>query len=193
MATKTGNRTLESEPLVGLVRELSDAFDFFDLNRDGKLSVEEIATVVRSFGEEVTQEDIQMLITRVDSDGDGSLDLCEFIDLNTRAMSTSTSLDSQFSTENAEDDALLATFNRFDINKDGFISADELHRSLAAFGEDKFSLEECGSMIKCVDENGDHLISFAEFQSLMSDQPEMRGAALQSVLAAASPDRKSVV
>lgn len=46
MVIKIGNRILESELLVGLVRELLDVFDFFDFNWDGKFFVEEIVIVV---------------------------------------------------------------------------------------------------------------------------------------------------
>lgn len=159
--------TVDRKPSQEFVKELSDAFEFFDLNGDGKLSLKELGTVVRSLGEEVEEEDLQKLIKRVDSDGDGQLDLCEFIDLNTQASCSSA--DSDSAREAAEDHALVAAFNKFDADKDGFISAEELHRVLAAFGDERFSLEECRCMINSVDENGDHAMSLREFQALMND------------------------
>jgi calcium-binding protein CML len=177
----------DRKPSQELLKELSEAFDFFDLNGDGKLSVKELGTVVRSLGEAVTDEDLRRLIKRVDCDGDGQLDLCEFIDLNTQAVSACGSLDSEPGSgcRDGESDALVAAFNKFDANKDGFISAEELHKVLAAFGDEKFSLEECRSMIRSVDENGDHVMSLHEFQTLMDDNRGFLTGGPESVEAAA--------
>lgn len=177
MAFVTDCDTVDRKPSQEFVKELSDAFEFFDLNGDGKLSLKELGTVVRSLGDEVAEEDLKNLIQRVDSDGDGQLDLSEFIDLNTQASCSST--ESSSSSEEAENFALAAAFNKFDGNKDGFISAEELHRVLAAFGDDRFSLEECQHMIKSVDDNDDHVMSLREFQALMND------GGLERVVAAA--------
>ena len=170
MAFVTECETHGRKPSQELLKELSDAFEFFDLNGDGKLSIQELGTVVRELGDAVTEEELQMLIKRVDSDGDGQLDLCEFIELNTQAISTCSSLDSEsFGCSDGESDALAAAFNKFDTNKDGFISPEELHKVLGAFGEEKFSLEECRCMIKSLDDNGDQVMSLLEFQALMND------------------------
>ena len=147
-----------------LVKELTDAFKFFDLNGDGKLSVKEMATVVRSLsGEEVAEEDLVKMFDGVDVDGDGYLDLHEFIDLNTRSFNT---VDAELDSEN---NCLVAAFDKFDADRDGFISAEELHQVLVAFGDEKFSLAECRGMISGADDNGDQLMSLQEFQALMND------------------------
>lgn len=177
MAFVTDCGTVDRKPSQELVREISDAFEFFDLNGDGKLSLKELGKVVRSLGEDVKDSDLQMLIKRVDSDGDGELNLSEFIDLNTQASCSSG--ESESSSEEAESHALIAAFKKFDADKDGFISAEELHRVLGTFGDDRYSLEECQSMIASVDENGDHVMSLQEFQDLMKD------GALEPVAAAA--------
>lgn len=164
--------------------ELSEAFEFFDLNGDGKLSVNELGTVLRSLGDAVTEDDLENLIKRVDSDGDGQLDLCEFIDLNTQAISTCRSLDLESSgSRDCESGALVAVFNKFDANKDGFISPEELHNALAAFGEEKFSLQECQCMIKSVDENGDRVMSLLEFEALMTDDRDFHTGGQKAVVA----------
>ena len=154
-----------------LVKELTDAFKFFDLNGDGKLSVTEMATVMRSLGEEAAEEDLEKLVDGIDGDGDGHLDLDEFIDLNTRSFPVGSivAVDAELPRTHSEKDALAAAFNKFDADKDGFISAEELHKVLVAFGDDKFSLDECRSMILGADGNGDYLMSLQEFQALMDD------------------------
>jgi len=163
MALVVDCETADREPSQGLVKELAEAFEFFDLNNDGKLSLKELGIVVRSLGDEATEEDLQQLVKRVDSDGDGHLNLSEFIHLNTQASCSSAE------SEEAENHALVVAFNKFDADKNGFISSEELHRVLAAFGGDRYSLEECRCMIKSVDENGDLVMSLGEFQALMND------------------------
>ncbi|KAJ4970819.1 hypothetical protein NE237_003918 [Protea cynaroides] len=52
--------------------ELRDAFDFFDANRDGKISAEELLRGFLIIGDErCTLEDCRRMIDGVDSDGDG--------------------------------------------------------------------------------------------------------------------------
>jgi len=176
--------TAHRKPSQGFVKELADAFKFFDLNSDGKLSLKELSAVVRSLGDEVAEEDLQQLIKRVDSDGDGHLNLSEFIHLNTQASCSSAE-----SEELAENRALVEAFNKFDADKNGFISSEELHRVLAAFGGDRYSLEECRCMIKSVDENGDHLMSLGEFHALMNDGGLEPKAAAAKIEEARAPRR----
>lgn len=148
-----------------ILKELTEAFQFFDLNGDGKISKEELGSVVRSLGEKITDEGLDRLVKEVDADGDGYINLHEFIELNTRAM--------QFEVVGSTDEycrrdaALVSAFNVFDLDKNGVISAEELHRVLVGFGDKKISLQDCRSMINVVDEDGDQMVNFREFQFLM--------------------------
>lgn len=101
------------------------------------------------------EEELRKMIKEVDSDGDGFIDLQEFIELNTKDV------DSDEVMENLKD-----AFSVFDIDKNGSISADELQNVLRSLGED-CSLAECRKMICGVDANGDGMISFDEFKVMM--------------------------
>jgi calcium-binding protein CML len=154
-----------------LVQELTDSFTFFDRNGDGKISKEELGTVVRSLGQKVSDADLDKLMSDVDANGDGYIDLQEFIDLNARAITESCSPMDEDSLQyggGVAQDAMRSAFNVFDVDQNGFISAEELHRVLVGFGDEKVSLEDCRSMIQCVDADGDHMINFREFEALMS-------------------------
>ncbi|XP_031403235.1 probable calcium-binding protein CML45 [Punica granatum] len=61
-------------------------------------------------------------------------------------------------------------FGVFDVNQDGFIDAEELHRVLRGlgFGEGK-EVEDCERMIRAFDENGDGRIDFREFVKMMEN------------------------
>jgi calcium-binding protein CML len=150
-----------------LLREISDSFQFFDRNGDGKISQDELAAVIRSLGQPVSASEIQSLIDDVDANGDGFIDLYEFIDLNTRPTSGSDS-----ESELSDDEALASAFGVFDADKNGFISANELQRVLVAFGDSMVTMEECRLMIESVDEDGDEMVDFREFVSLMNRRLE---------------------
>lgn len=158
-----------------LVQELTDSFKFFDRNGDGKISKEELGAVVRSLGQKVTDADLGRLMSDVDANGDGYIDLQEFIDLNARAITecNPTDLDAdvyarQSGSPEGMHDAMVSAFNVFDVDRNGFITAEELHCVLVGFGDNKLSLEDCRCMIQCVDEDGDQMVNFREFEALMS-------------------------
>ncbi|XVF34606.1 hypothetical protein REPUB_Repub18cG0073400 [Reevesia pubescens] len=60
--------------------ELKDAFDVFDKDKDGLISVEELGSVLCSLGlkEGNKTEDCKAMIRKVDMDGDGMVDFDEF-------------------------------------------------------------------------------------------------------------------
>ncbi|XP_021297668.1 probable calcium-binding protein CML45 [Herrania umbratica] len=59
-------------------------------------------------------------------------------------------------------------FDVFDVNKDGFIDAEELQRVLCILGlKEGLNLENCNKMIKTFDEDGDGRIDFQEFVKFM--------------------------
>merc|ERR1712003_320684 len=63
-------------------------------------------------------------------------------------------------------DLLRDAFLEFDQNSDGFISKEELHSVMVSFGYN-VSQKELDEMVKLVDADGNDLIDFHEFSSLM--------------------------
>lgn len=147
------------------VEELKKVFEHFDIDGDGRISHTELGTVLRSLGDHCTDAELKVLVNEVDADGDGYIDLQEFIDLN---RMPSRGLGDDGDCDGEQDCALLSAFNVFDVDKNGFISADELHRVLVGLGDKNVSMEDCQHMIDCVDRNGDKMVDFREFGSLMN-------------------------
>ena len=65
---------------------LSDAFEVFDIDGDGSITVEELGNVMRSLGEDPTDEELATIIRTVDYDQNGSVEFPEFVVLMTRRM-----------------------------------------------------------------------------------------------------------
>ncbi|KAG0590187.1 hypothetical protein M758_1G077500 [Ceratodon purpureus] len=148
-----------------VVKDLVEAFKMFDRNGDGKISSKELGTVLRSLGENLSEVELEQMIRDVDADGDGEIDLQEFINLNSGARRGGVSLSGG---EVSDAEALQSAFDVFDSDKDGFISAPELHRVLSSLGDDHVSMDDCRYMISCVDADGDERVDFKEFQKLMT-------------------------
>jgi calcium-binding protein CML len=60
--------------------DMREAFNVFDQNGDGFITVEELRSVLSSLGlkQGRTTEDCRKMISKVDADGDGRVDFTEF-------------------------------------------------------------------------------------------------------------------
>nr|XP_009409671.2 PREDICTED: probable calcium-binding protein CML23 [Musa acuminata subsp. malaccensis] len=65
------------------MRELKDAFGMFDENRDGHISAEDIKRMMQKLGESCTLEDCARMVKHVDKNGDGLVDMDEFVAMMT--------------------------------------------------------------------------------------------------------------
>ncbi|VFQ98113.1 unnamed protein product [Cuscuta campestris] len=137
------------------IAEMEQVFAKFDANSDGKISASELGSILTSLGATATEQDLEDLIKEVDRDGDGHIDLQEFIELNTKDVDPEEIMAN-----------LKEAFSVYDINRDGTITAEELHQVMGSLGEG-CSMAECRKMINGVDSDGDGMISFDEFKVMM--------------------------
>lgn len=69
--------------------DIQSAFSTFDLNGDGKITAEEVLKVLRSLGETCSLEDCRRMVRAVDRDGDGTVDMDEFMTMMTKTLKSS--------------------------------------------------------------------------------------------------------
>jgi len=136
--------------------ELSKVFLSIDKNGDGKLTREElIVGYVKQYGDEsIATKEVDDLLSAIDLDKDGEINYSEFLlaAANKKKLLT---------LNNVKD-----AFDAFDVNKSGFIRAEELKKIL---GPGK-NLDEkiWKEIISEVDTNGDGQISYQEFETMMN-------------------------
>ena len=105
--------------------ELEQVFKKFDVNGDGsKISASELGSIMGSLGHPTTEEELEKMIVEVDADGDGFIDLNEFVELNTKGV------DFDEAMENLKD-----AFSVYDMDGNGVISAAELQKVMRSLGE----------------------------------------------------------
>jgi calmodulin len=139
------------------VRRYRETFDLFDQDGSGAISARELATVMRNLGHEsATERSAAAMITDVDANGNGEIDFDEFLTLMARNRDG-----------DARREALRETFDRFDTNGDGFISAHELTAAMRAM-DPNTPQDDIDDMLRAADLDGDGQISFDEFARMMS-------------------------
>ncbi|KAL4197404.1 hypothetical protein AMTRI_Chr04g188100 [Amborella trichopoda] len=138
--------------------EVERVFKRFDSNGDGQISGAELGEMLRALGSNPSDEEVASMMSEADTDGDGFISLEEFAVINNQAP-----LDSNASMVDLRD-----AFAMYDLDKNGLISAKELHMVLKKLGE-KCSYRDCCRMISTVDSDGDGCVSFEEFKKMMTN------------------------
>jgi len=59
--------------------EMRSAFNVFDKDGSGTISVDELGQLMKTFGENLSDEDLKIMIQEVDKNGDGHIDYQEFV------------------------------------------------------------------------------------------------------------------
>ncbi|KAL1824157.1 hypothetical protein ACET3Z_010935 [Daucus carota] len=60
------------------LKDLRDAFDLYDLDKNGLISVSELHAVLKRLGEKCSLKDCKKMVSSVDGDGDGNVNFEEF-------------------------------------------------------------------------------------------------------------------
>ena len=63
--------------------DIIQSFNYFDINHNGKINVEEIKEILKSFGEKMTEEEINRIfkLFNINVDKNGFMDYTEFLEL----------------------------------------------------------------------------------------------------------------
>ncbi|XP_031110505.1 probable calcium-binding protein CML36 [Ipomoea triloba] len=146
------NHEISPDEWPGVYAELVQAFKLIDRDDDGKIRKEELEALLSQVGAEPpTREELRLMLSEVDRDGDGCISLEEF-----------SVLSSAFAPPSC-DSELRDAFDFFDTDHDGKITAEELFNVFRTIGDSRCTLEDCRRMIVGVDNNGDGFVCFEDF------------------------------
>ena len=141
---------------VDEVEEIKEAFDIFDADASGEISISELIGSMKSLGFDTKNPAIYKMIAEMDADGNGVIDFEEFLDMMTARISE----------KNTRAD-LERVFKLFDEAREGHITVQALARVARDLGED-ISLEELREIVQRADLNGDGKLGFEDFYSIMT-------------------------
>ncbi|CAI0542800.1 unnamed protein product [Linum tenue] len=139
---------------------MASVFATFDKNGDGFITKQELKESLKNIRISVTEAEAEEMVAKVDSNGDGLIDFEEFKIL-CRTMGGADS-------GGFGGDELRDAFEVFDRDRDGLITVEELGSVLSSLGlKEGKRMEDCKEMIRKVDADGDGMVNFDEFRTMM--------------------------
>ncbi|XP_059655581.1 probable calcium-binding protein CML16 [Cornus florida] len=139
------------------LKQLKDIFKRFDMDADGSLTHLELAALLRSLGLKPTGDQLYALLGNMDANGNGLIEFDELVDAILPDMSEEVLINQE---------QLLEVFRSFDRDGNGYITAAELAGQMSKMGH-PLTYRELSEMMIEADTNGDGVISFNEFASIM--------------------------
>ncbi|EDV37607.1 uncharacterized protein Dana_GF13535 [Drosophila ananassae] len=135
--------------------ELKEAFDKFDVDRNGSISPSEMRRAMLSLGHEITEAELFELIDSVASDEDYNIHMNAFIHLMAPRM---IDVDSE--------ESLRRTFRLFDRDKDGYIGTQDMRSTMQVLGI-VLTDDEINDICREVDVDCDGRINLRDFINFM--------------------------
>ncbi|PIA61538.1 hypothetical protein AQUCO_00300812v1 [Aquilegia coerulea] len=97
------------------ISEFKEAFAIFDKDGNGCITTKELGTVMKSLNQQTTEAELQQMINEVDTDGNGTIDFSEFLNLMA-LQNKDTDLEEEYK----------KAFRIYDKDQNGFITATEV-------------------------------------------------------------------
>eukprot|EP00091_Calanus_sinicus_P024289 TRINITY_DN8619_c0_g1_i1.p1 TRINITY_DN8619_c0_g1~~TRINITY_DN8619_c0_g1_i1.p1 ORF type:complete len:167 (-),score=90.13 TRINITY_DN8619_c0_g1_i1:25-480(-) len=139
-----------------LVAEFKEAFDQFDKDGSGTISNKELLGVMRSMGQNPTEDELQALVMEVDVNGDGTIDFEEFLGMMEKSNKEG----------EGEESGIKEAFKIFDRDGNGYIDVKELKKVVSMLGT-MLSKEEVDDFMREADVDGNGKLDYDEFVNMM--------------------------
>uniref|UniRef100_T1KV89 EF-hand domain-containing protein n=1 Tax=Tetranychus urticae TaxID=32264 RepID=T1KV89_TETUR len=130
------------------IADIWEAFKLFDKDCDGKITSMELGAVMKTFGLNPTDSEIEDIINEFDVHNDKFIDFNSFLTMMSAKMKD-TVLEKEIS----------EAFRIFDKDCDGFISTEEFRDAMDKLGE-KFTDTEANQILQAIDIDCDGRISY---------------------------------
>ncbi|KAI3985585.1 hypothetical protein MKX01_033868 [Papaver californicum] len=140
------------------LQQLKDIFARFDMDSDGSLTQLELAALLRSLGLKPSGDQIQAMLSNIDANGNGSVEFDELVSAIMPDMNEEILINQE---------QLMEIFRSFDRDGNRYITPAELAGSMAKMGQ-PLSYREITEMMREVDINGDGVVNFNEFATIMA-------------------------
>uniref|UniRef100_A0A2P2HVT9 Troponin C-like n=1 Tax=Hirondellea gigas TaxID=1518452 RepID=A0A2P2HVT9_9CRUS len=137
---------------------LRKAFDSFDTEHSGCITVETVSTILRMMGLKVTEKALAEIVDEVDEDGSGELEFEEFCILSAKFLIEED--------EETLKEELKEAFRIYDKEGNGYITTQVLKEILKEL-DSRLSEEDIEGIVDEVDEDGSGTLDFDEFMNMM--------------------------
>ena len=135
------------------IKQLKDEFDKIDTNKDGEISKDELVKCLEVlYPSQEAKLRAEEIFKEIDFNDDGSINFSEFLTVNIKKEKL------------LNEETLDNAFKMFDIDGNGYITIDELKKTMPLEITSKSGWKK---LVSEVDKDGDYQISFKEFKEMM--------------------------
>lgn len=139
-----------------IIEQIREAFNVFDKDNDGFITLKELGTVMRSLGQNPTENELHDLIKQYDRDESGTIDFSEFFELMLKKFH-----ESQMESE------VFEIFEALDRDGNGLLSGFEIQAVMKLVNVD-LTDDQVYELIKQADLDSDGNLNFSEFFRMMT-------------------------
>ena len=135
------------------IKKLKEEFDKIDVNKDGEISKDELIKCLESiYPSQEAKLRANAIFQEIDFNNDGSINFSEFLTVNIQKEKL------------LNEETLDKAFRMFDLDGNGYITIDELKKTMPLEITTKAGWR---NLVSEVDKDGDYQISFKEFKEMM--------------------------
>jgi len=138
------------------IAELQQAFNEFDVDRGGTINAKELGYAMRAMGMNPTEAELLDLLNEYDTDGSGMIEFGEFCNMMSDKMNADN-----------DEDMIRMAFRVLDKDGSGTISSKAFKHLMTHIG-DKLTDEEVEEMINEADKDGDGVLNYEEFVTMLT-------------------------
>ena len=139
--------------------ELHEAFNIFDVESDGSIDSKQLIILMNSLKQYPSQKELEKILNEFNIDKDGQIYFNQFLKIMAKRLKN---------IKEDEDRYLKNLFSNLDRNNNGLISIHEI-RYIVTHSSENISEKDIETIMKEADTDGDGLISFEEFMTIMKN------------------------
>ena len=139
--------------------ELHEAFNIFDVESDGSINSKQLIILMNSLKQYPSQKELEKILNEFNIDKNGQIYFNQFLKIMAKRLKN---------IKEDEDRYLKNLFSNLDRNNNGLISIHEI-RYIVTHSNENISEKDIETIMKEADTDGDGLISFEEFMTIMKN------------------------
>ena len=139
--------------------ELHEAFNIFDVESDGSIDSKQLIILMNSLKQYPSKKELDKILDEFNIDKNGLIYFNQFLKIMAKRLKD---------IKEDEDRHLKNLFSSLDRNNNGLISIHEI-RYIVTHSSENISEKDIETIMKEADTDGDGLISFEEFMTIMKN------------------------
>lgn len=139
------------------INEFREIFNLVDKDGGGSISKAELSELLDTLGIDATPEEVDLMISEIDSDGNGDIDFEEFVAVMSRKVSAT------YTSEQVKQ-----SFKVFEGQcPPGFVKAEALMKALCTYGTEHLSEDQARDLVSQLDVDVTGMINYAEYVNML--------------------------